>query len=105
MKKMPNMQSNEGMANLQGIQEMPNMQINEGMTSMQDMQEMINMQDNNAREQVEYVSNQLQNCKDSLNQALSTVEESANRQRIQSTLDLVNSALQSANTTLSNYQE
>ena len=104
-KRMPNMKSNEGMANLQGIQEMPNLQINEGMTSMQNMQEMLSMQGNDAREQVQDVCNQLQNCQNSLNQALSSVEKPENRQKIQTTLDSVNSALQSASTTLSNYQE
>jgi len=59
----------------------------------------------NARQHVQDVSNQLQTCRNSLTQAISTVEKQQNRQKIQSTLDAVNSAIQAVNTTLSTYQE
>ncbi|WP_432403236.1 hypothetical protein [Wukongibacter sp. M2B1] len=63
------------------------------------------MPQKNARQNVQDVCNQLNTCKNNLTQAISTVEKQENRQKIQSTLDAVNSALQTANNTLSTYKE
>lgn len=63
------------------------------------------MQSKNAKQHVQDVCGQLQTAKSCLNQALGTVEKQENRQKIQDTLNAVDSALQTANTTLSNYQE
>ena len=63
------------------------------------------MENKNARQQVQDVCNQLESAKNSLNQAISSAEKPENKQKIQSTLSAVDSALQTANTTLSNYQE
>lgn len=62
-------------------------------------------QGKNARQRVQGVAGQLQSSVDELNQAMSSVEKPQNRQKIQDTLNSVNSALKSANSTLSNYQE
>jgi len=66
---------------------------------------MGNNQGKNARQRVQGVTGQLQSSVNELNQALSSVEKPENKQKIQNTLNSVNSALQSANDTLSNYQE
>lgn len=63
------------------------------------------MQGKNARQNVQEVYNQLQSSKNSLNQALSTVEKAENKQQIQATLNAVDSAMQTASNTLSNYKE
>jgi hypothetical protein len=63
------------------------------------------MQSKNARQHVEDVRSQLQSAQGCLNQALSSVEKTENRQKIQDTLNAVNTALQSADTTLSSYRE
>jgi predicted DNA-binding protein YlxM (UPF0122 family) len=63
------------------------------------------MQGKNARQNVQDVCTQLQTCVSDLNQALNTVEKQENRQKIQTTLDAVNKAMQTATTTLSTYQE
>ena len=59
----------------------------------------------NAKQHVQDVTSHLQDAKNCLNSALSTVEKPENKQQIQNTLNSVDSALQTANTTLSNYQE
>ncbi|WP_242620444.1 EscE/YscE/SsaE family type III secretion system needle protein co-chaperone [Senegalia massiliensis] len=66
---------------------------------------MGNNQGKNARQRVQGVTGQLQSSVNELNQALSSVEKPENKQKIQNTLNSVNSALQSANDTLSNYKE
>ncbi len=63
------------------------------------------MQNKNARQHVQDVRNQLQSSKNCLNQALTSVEKSQNKQHIQDTLNAVDKALQTADSTLSNYQE
>lgn len=47
----------------------------------------------------------MQNAKNYLNNALSSVEKPENKQQIQNTLNAVDGALQNATTTLSNYKE
>lgn len=66
---------------------------------------MHNTQGRNAKQNVQDVQMQLQNCKNSLNQAMSTVEKPENRQKIQNTLNAVNSALETVNSTLTSYVE
>jgi Cu/Ag efflux pump CusA len=68
------------------------------------MKEEINM-DKNARQHIEDVYHKLQTSRTSLAEAVNIVEKDENRQQIQSTLDAVQSALQSATDTLSNYKE
>lgn len=63
------------------------------------------MQNKNAKQHVQDVCSQLESAKNCLNQALNSVEKPENRQKIQSTLNAVDNALQTANTTLSSYQE
>jgi uncharacterized protein VirK/YbjX len=63
------------------------------------------MQNKNAKQHVQDVTNHLQTAKDCLNQAISSAEKPENKEKIQNTLNAVDSALQTANTTLSNYQE
>jgi polyhydroxyalkanoate synthesis regulator phasin len=63
------------------------------------------MQTKNAKQHVQDVTNQLQESKNCLNNALSSVEKPENKQQIQNTLDSVDSALQNANDTLSNYKD
>ena len=63
------------------------------------------MEQKNARQHVQDVCNQLQTAKGCLNKALTSVEKDENRQKIQNTLNAVDTALQTANTTLSNYKE
>ncbi|MGH4123389.1 MAG: EscE/YscE/SsaE family type III secretion system needle protein co-chaperone [Clostridium sp.] len=59
----------------------------------------------NARQHVEDVYHKLQTSRTSLTEAISTVEKEENRQQIQNTLNAVQSALQTATETLSNYTE
>jgi hypothetical protein len=59
----------------------------------------------NARQHVEDVYHKLQTSRTSLAEAINTVEKEENRMQIQNTLDAVQSALQIATTTLSNYSE
>ncbi len=63
------------------------------------------METKNAKQHVQDVTTQLQDAKNCLNQALSSVEKPENKQQIQNTLNSVDSALQNANDTLSNYKE
>ena len=63
------------------------------------------MQTKNAKQHVQDVTNHLEEAKDCLNNALSSVEKPENKQQIQNTLNSVDIALQDANTTISNYQE
>lgn len=63
------------------------------------------MQNENAKQHVQDVREKLQCSTDCLNKALGTVEKPENRQKIQETLNAVNSAMQSVNNTLNNYQE
>jgi len=63
------------------------------------------METKNAKQHVQDVTNHLQNAKNCLNTALSTVEKPENKQQIQNTLNAVDGALQNATTTLSNYKE
>lgn len=65
----------------------------------------IFMQQKNAKQHVQDVSTHLQSAKNCLDQALTSVEKPENRQKIQSTLDSVNSAIQATTNTLTNYQE
>jgi len=62
------------------------------------------MQTKNAKQHVQDVTNHLQNAQNCLNTALGSVEKPENKQEIQNTLDAVNGALQTANTTLTNYK-
>lgn len=66
---------------------------------------MQNNKGKNARQHVQDVANYLQQAQNCLNQALSSVEKPENRQYIQNTLNAVNSAMQAANNTLTNYKE
>ncbi len=61
--------------------------------------------DKNARQHVEDVYHKLQTSRISLSEAVNTVEKEENRQQIQNTLNAVQSALQAATDTLSNYKE
>jgi ribosome-associated translation inhibitor RaiA len=61
--------------------------------------------DKNARQHVEDVYHKLQTSRTSLSEAVNTVEKEENRQKIQNTLNAVQSALQAATDTLSNYKE
>jgi len=63
------------------------------------------MAQNNAKQNVENVYDKLVSCMDSLNQALNSVEKEENRQRIATTLNAVDNAIEKANHTLANYQE
>ena len=63
------------------------------------------MQTKNAKQHVQDVTNHLQDAKNCLNNALSSVEKPENKQQIQNTLNCVDSALQTATTTLSNYKD
>jgi hypothetical protein len=63
------------------------------------------MNTKNARQHVQDVTTHLQDAQNCLNKALGTVEKPQNKQQIQNTLNAVNTALQTATTTLSNYQE
>ena len=63
------------------------------------------MQTKNAKQHVKDVTYDFQEAKDCLNNALSSVEKPENKQQIQNTLNSVDTALQNANTTISNYQE
>lgn len=64
-----------------------------------------NTQGKNAIEHVHDVQCKLQDAQSCLNQAISTVEKQANKQKIESTLQAVNQALTCCNDTISNYQE
>lgn len=64
-----------------------------------------NNQGKNAKQHVQDVQNHLQSASSCLNQALQSVEKPENREKIQSTLNSVETAMQSVNNTLSNYQE
>lgn len=66
---------------------------------------MNNRQGKNAKQNVQEVQTQLQNCKRSLNQAISSVEKPENRQKIQNTLNSVDNALNSVNSALTSYVE
>ncbi|MBF8983406.1 hypothetical protein IZY60_07640 [Lutibacter sp. B2] len=66
---------------------------------------MNNTQGKNAKQHVQDVQAQLQSSVNCLNQAISSVEKPENRRQIQETLNSVNSALNAANTTLTNYVE
>ena len=59
----------------------------------------------NAKQHVQDVTSHLQNAKNGLNSALSSVEKPENKQKIQDTLNAVDGALQNATNTLSNYTE
>jgi hypothetical protein len=61
--------------------------------------------DKNARQRIEDVYHKLQTSRITLTEAVTIVEKDENRQQIQSTLDAVQSALQSATDTLANYKE
>ncbi|WP_298841205.1 EscE/YscE/SsaE family type III secretion system needle protein co-chaperone [Clostridium sp.] len=63
------------------------------------------MQTKNAKQHVQDVTNHLQEAKNCLTNALSSVEKPENKQQIQNTLNSVDAALQNANSTISNYQE
>ncbi|WP_026884699.1 EscE/YscE/SsaE family type III secretion system needle protein co-chaperone [Clostridium akagii] len=63
------------------------------------------METKNAKQHVQDVTTKLQDAKNCLNQALSSVEKPENKQQIANTLDSVDIALQDANATLSNYKE
>ena len=61
--------------------------------------------DKNSKQHVEDVYHKLQTSRTSLSEAINTVEKEENRQQIQNTLNAVQSALQAATDTLSNYTE
>ncbi|HZK85771.1 MAG TPA: EscE/YscE/SsaE family type III secretion system needle protein co-chaperone [Desulfosporosinus sp.] len=62
------------------------------------------MEKKNAKQHVQDVTNHLQSAQNCLNTALGSVEKPENKQEIQNTLNAVNGALQTANTTLTNYK-
>jgi molecular chaperone GrpE (heat shock protein) len=66
---------------------------------------MPNNNSSNAKQNVQNVYDKLVDCMDSLNQALTSVEKTENKQRIKSTLGAVDNAIEAANHTLANYQE
>jgi len=59
----------------------------------------------NAKQHVQDACEKLQNSSTCLTDAVNIVEKAENKQQIQNTLNQVQSALQAANTTLSNYKE
>lgn len=59
----------------------------------------------NAKQHVQDACQQLQNSTTCLTEAVNTVEKPENKQQIQNTLNQVQSAMQVANATLSNYKE
>lgn len=59
----------------------------------------------NARQNVECTINDLKCSKENLEQALSTVEKDVNKKAIQNTLNAVDNALKTAQTTIDNYYE
>ncbi|MBZ9686933.1 hypothetical protein G9F72_011410 [Clostridium estertheticum] len=59
----------------------------------------------NAKQHVEDVYHKLQTSRVNLTEAVNIVEKEENRQQIQNTLNAVQSALQIASDTLSNYTE
>jgi molecular chaperone GrpE (heat shock protein) len=63
------------------------------------------MSHRNAKQNVQDVYDKLVTCMDSLNQAVNSVEKQENKQRIKSTLNAVDNAIEAANHTLANYQE
>jgi hypothetical protein len=63
------------------------------------------MQQKNAKQHIQDVSNHLQNAKNCLDQALTSVEKPENKQKIQGTLDSVNNAIQATTNTLTNYKD
>ncbi|WP_139176426.1 hypothetical protein [Natronincola peptidivorans] len=65
----------------------------------------MSMPHKNARQQVQDTFNQLQTCKQNLLQAVNSVEKQENKVQIQSTIAAIDSAISTANRTLSNYQE
>ncbi|GKX31598.1 hypothetical protein SH1V18_40780 [Vallitalea longa] len=67
--------------------------------------QMNGQQGKNAIQHVHDVQSQLQSAKSCLNQAISTVEKPENKKRIQDTLNAVDNALNTCNTTITNYQE
>lgn len=76
--------------------------------NMQSNMQNLNLQNaeqNNAKQNVSFVNSQLQNAQTQLGQALTSVENPQNKQQIEKTLNKVNEAAQTANSTLSNYTE
>lgn len=63
------------------------------------------MSGKNAKQQVQKVFSQLSDARNSLNQALSTVEKPENKQQIQNTLNAVENAINTTSTALSNYKD
>jgi len=59
----------------------------------------------NAKQHVQDACEKLQHSSTCLSDAVNTVEKAENKQQIQNTLNQVQSALEAANTTLSNYKE
>lgn len=59
----------------------------------------------NAKQHIQDVYHKLETSRTCLNEAMNTVEKDENRQQIQNTLNAVQTALQAATTTLSNYTE
>lgn len=58
-----------------------------------------------AKQQVQEVFSQLNNARDSLNQALNSAERPENKQQIQNTLNAVENAIDTTVTALSNYKD
>jgi len=63
------------------------------------------MEFKNAKQNVQDVTEGLQNAQNCLNNALGSVEKPENKQQIENTLKSVDEALKNANATLSNYIE
>lgn len=63
------------------------------------------MPNNSAIDNVKKAYHQLQSSRESLNQALSSVEKSDNRQRIENAANAVESAIETINNTMANYKE
>jgi hypothetical protein len=63
------------------------------------------MEPKNAKRQVENVKNDLEDARNCLNNALASIEKSANKKQILDILDSVDDALQTTTTTLKNYKD
>ena len=63
------------------------------------------METKNAKQHVQDVTEQLTKAKSCLNKALNSVEKPENKQKIQNTLNSVDTAFNDATSTLSNYTE
>lgn len=63
------------------------------------------MPNNNAMDNVKKSYHQLQSSRESLNQALDSVEKPDNKQRIENAANAVENAIETINNTMANYKE